>query len=129
MATSKKKTASTKEEIEKLQVDHEHYKKFDVFLARIRKEEVWNVLAEKNTTIIKGWQLVELAQPQPSFIEPDLVFTHPTGFNWFIANESEYHKIYLPQGQYEIGNILSYEAYAELMGIDKKKDKNILLAN
>jgi hypothetical protein len=38
-------------------------------------------------------------------------------------------KIYLPAGEYKVGDIFTYEQYADLMGIDKKKDKNILFAN
>ena len=129
MATAKKRTAIPKELIEKQQAEHEQYKKFDVFHARIKKDEVYSVAADKNVAIIVGWQLTEKAQPHPVFIEEDLIIGEQTGFNRFITNDAPIHKIYLPHGKFKEGEHFSYEQYADMLGIDKKKDKNIVLAN
>jgi len=110
-------------EIAQAQEEHEHYKKYDVFHARIQKENRYNPYTEGERVVITGWQLFELAQPHPAFIEEDIVLD----FNSYVTNDAPVHKIYLPMGKYGIGNILSYVDYAEMMGLDTSKDLNILL--
>ena len=116
-------------EIEAAQATHEQYKKFDVFHARIQKEQVTNPYTTQPTTIIRRWQLYEKAQELPSFVEEDLVNAQGTGFNWFATNDAPVHKLYLPQGKYNVGDFFNYEDFADMLGLDKKKDINILLAN
>jgi len=116
----KKKTA---EQIAKEQANHEHYKWFDEFEARIQKKEVRNMYTQRNETIITGWQLS--VKKHPKFIEPSNALAQ----NAF-ANGADTFGIFnylVPKDEKKSGDFITYKDWAIEQGKDLKSDINIIL--
>jgi phage major head subunit gpT-like protein len=107
---------------------HEHYTHYDEFEAFIRKENKFNPYVRKNEQIITGWELGK--KLRSTLIEPHLAkelnaFAHGMDNH---GGDGGRGKIYLPQGQYNRGDILKYEDWAKEQGINAETDPNVLFA-
>lgn len=106
--------------------EHQHYKKFDEFEARILKESKMNPYTEQPATIILGWELGKMLRS--THIEPDLakeLNAFAAGFD-NQSGDGGKGKVLVPHGTYKNGDTLTYEVWATEQGIDLTKDKNIL---
>lgn len=106
--------------------EHQYYKKFDEFEARILKQTKFNPYTQQNVTLITGWELGK--KIRDTHIEPDLakeLNSFANGADGGMGDGGKC-KLLVPHGTYKNGDTVTYEAWATEQGIDLEKDTNIL---
>lgn len=100
-----------------------NYAVFDEFETRIQKKEVRNVMANRNDTIITGWELGKKLHSKK-------IEKHNAKYlNSFAngANPNENFPMLVPVDTMRNGDMIKYADWAKEQGIDPTQDINILL--
>lgn len=119
-APEKRKGKATQDEIAEKQRNHEHYKWFDEFECQIIKKQSFNAYVNKPETIIVGWSL--RAKKNKKFIEPSIAVELNKYANGY--DVAGFGNLLLPIDTFQAGSVLSYEAWARMLGKDDKDLKN-----
>jgi hypothetical protein len=104
--------------------EHEYYKWYDDFDARIQKREVVNQYTNTRQTIITGWSLEK--KKYPKFIEPHIAVqlnSFADGYDTLGVGS-----MLVPKDSANPGTLITYENWALEQGRDLSKDINILLS-
>lgn len=107
------------------QANHPTLKWYDEFHVRVHKKSVQNVYANKQETIITGWEFVKKLMPK--FIEPAVALQLNQFANGY--NSDQVGLMLVLKDTVKTGDMLAYKTWADQYGIDPAKDLNQLLAN
>jgi len=99
------------------------YAVFDEFETRVQKKEVRNVMANRNDTIITGWELGKKLHSK-KIEKHNAVYLNSFANG---ANPNENFPMLVPVDTKRNGDTIKYADWAKEQGIDPTQDLNILL--
>lgn len=113
----------TPEQIKEAQDKHPRMKWYDEFEVTIKKQEIYNLIADKREPVTTGFTLG--VKKHPKFLEPALA----GNFNAFMDGITFDGKglCLLPKEKYTNGDFLKYEDWAVMVGRNLSRDRNYQL--